>query len=200
MLEVDCRNLACPEPVLRTRSCIANDAPRVLAVIVDSAAARENVARFLQSRGYAVIVREDGPHWRVEATRDGPADAAPAAEPRAAPSDGAEKILVMVLSDVLGSGDDALGGKLMGNFIRTLPELGESLWRIIFLNGGVKFAVAGSPALAELQAMEKQGVSILSCGTCLEFFGLRESLSVGRTTTMLDVVTSMQVADKVFRA
>ncbi len=87
----------------------------------------------------------------------------------------------------------------MQNFLRTLPEMGSTLWRIILLNGGVTLAAEGSPVLEPLQALEKAGVSILVCGTCLEHFGLLDKKAVGETTNMLDVVTSLAVAHKIIR-
>jgi selenium metabolism protein YedF len=87
----------------------------------------------------------------------------------------------------------------MQNLISVLPELGDDLWRIILLNGGVKLAIEGSPVLERLQDLENKGVSILVCGTCLDHFKILENKQVGETTNMLDVVTSMQLADKVLR-
>ena len=87
----------------------------------------------------------------------------------------------------------------MGNFLATLSDLGDSLWRIILLNGGVKLAVKPGKALDSLKALEASGVSVLVCGTCLSFYGLLESKAVGETTNMLDVVSSLGLADKVVR-
>jgi selenium metabolism protein YedF len=97
----------------------------------------------------------------------------------------------------MGKGDDLLGRKLVFNFIGTLKEMGADLWRLIFLNGGVKLAVEGSECLPALQALEKEGIHILVCGTCLNHFGLLDKKQAGETTNMLDIVTAMQVADKV---
>lgn len=202
---LDCRGLACPQPVLRTRSHIADHRPERFAVIVDNAAACENVTRFMKTQHYTVRQEAQDGEWRLEATlaADAPQQAAvPSAEEAAAAvvcPIGSAKTLVVIPSDVFGSGDDKLGTSLMKNFLLTLPELGSDLWRIILLNGGVKLTVAGSPVLEQLQALEQQGVSILVCGSCLEFFGLQDKKQVGETTNMLDVVTSMQLADKVLR-
>jgi len=87
----------------------------------------------------------------------------------------------------------------MVNFIKTLPEMGDSLWRIILLNGGVKLATEQGEVLEELKRLEQMGVSILVCGTCLDFFNLLEQKKVGETTNMLDVVTSLQMATKVIK-
>jgi selenium metabolism protein YedF len=108
-----------------------------------------------------------------------------------------KKIVVMVATDRMGFGDDELGFKLMINFIKTLKEMGDELWRLIFVNNGVKLTIAGSQVLSELKELEEGGVLILVCGTCLDHFDLLDRKQVGETTNMLDVVTAMQLADKV---
>jgi intracellular sulfur oxidation DsrE/DsrF family protein len=71
------------------------------------------------------------------------------------------------------------------------------LWCVVLLNSGVKLAVGGSEVLPGLQALEQAGVRLLVCGTCLTHFQLLEAKQVGETTNMLDIVTAMQLADKV---
>ena len=196
---LDCRGLACPGPVLRCKECVEKDAPDTLAVTVDNEAARENVTRFLTMRGYAVTVAEAGGGvFTLTAT----AGAVPAATPETASVAKAEtgsRTVVFITADVIGRGDDTLGAKLMVNFVGTLPELGERLWRIVLVNGGVRLAVAGSPVLDKLKALEQAGVSILACGACLDFYGILDKKEVGQTTNMLDVVTSLALADKIIQ-
>ncbi|EKO40607.1 MAG: selenium metabolism protein YedF [Solidesulfovibrio magneticus str. Maddingley MBC34] len=190
---LDCRGLACPGPVLRCKECVEKDAPDTIAVTVDNEAARENVTRFLTMRGYAVTAAEagDGVYTLTAA-----AGAAPVAAPAAKAETGGRTV-VFITADVIGRGDDTLGAKLMVNFVGTLPELGERLWRIILVNGGVRLAVAGNPVIDKLRALEQAGVSILVCGTCLDFYGILDKKEVGQTTNMLDVVTSLDLADKI---
>ncbi len=85
----------------------------------------------------------------------------------------------------------------MLNFLKTLKEMGKSLWRLVFLNSGVKLTIEGAESLPLIQGLAEQGVSVLVCGTCLNHFGLLEQKKVGETTNMLDIVTSLQVAEKV---
>jgi selenium metabolism protein YedF len=85
----------------------------------------------------------------------------------------------------------------MLSFIKTLKEMGEDLWRLIFVNGGVHFAIEGAELLPDLVDIEAQGTTILVCGTCLNHFDILEKKRVGQTTNMLDIVTAMQLADKV---
>ncbi|GFH63187.1 MAG: uncharacterized selenium metabolism protein YedF [Candidatus Desulfovibrio kirbyi] len=202
MMEVlDCKNLDCPEPVLRTRKHIAEKNPEAFAVMVDNMAACENVTRYMQAQHYSVARTETGGVWRL----DGVKNIALAQENEDTPlltaqvNRTAQKILVTILSDVLGSGDDILGGRLIRNFLDTLPEMGDELWRIILLNGGVKLCVEESPVLEQLRALEKNKVGIFACGACLDYYEIREKQAVGQITNMLDVVTAMQLADKVLR-
>ena len=197
--------MRCPGPVLRCIECIEKDAPLALSVVVDDPAALENVLRLLSAKGYAVASAQNMGAWTISASRNNahPAPAAqpdqPASQPDTQTPAPQGKTLVFITAETLGSGDDELGGKLMLNFLLTLPELGSGLWRIILVNGAVKLAAEGHPCLEKLEALAASGVSILVCGTCLGFFGLMEKKRVGETTNMLDVVTSLAAAGKVIQ-
>ncbi|MTJ93336.1 MAG: sulfurtransferase-like selenium metabolism protein YedF [Desulfovibrio sp.] len=199
MEQLDCRGLACPQPVIRSRDAVTGGA-RALEVLVDNEPARENVRRFFEGRGFCVAANQEGPDcWRISATADGEAPA-PQQTPQAAPAaEGNSRTLVLITTETIGRGDDVLGGKLMGNFLGTLPELGSRLWRIVLINGGVKLASCPGPALDALKKLEAEGVSVLVCGTCLAHFGLLEAKAVGDTSNMLDIVTSLDLAGKVIR-
>jgi selenium metabolism protein YedF len=107
------------------------------------------------------------------------------------------KTLVVLGTDCAGKGDDELGRSIVTNFVKTLKEMGDDLWRLVLLNGGVKLAVEDSKVLPDLQELAGAGLGILVCGSCLETFNLLEKKQVGEVTNMLDIVTSMQVARKV---
>lgn len=194
---LDCKGLACPQPVMRTKNLLEDEAPETVEVLVDNQAAGQNVQRFLQSQGYEAEVAAQGGDFVISGRRDPslPAQAPPPDVYTCSPEDA--RILVFVRSDTLGHTDDTLGAGLMRNFLLTLKEMGPSLWRILFLNSGVKLCCEGSESLPALQELVEGGVSILVCGTCLDHFGLLAEKQVGETTNMLDVVTSLQVAGKV---
>ncbi len=107
------------------------------------------------------------------------------------------KTLVVLATDHLGKGNDDLGRSIVTNFVKTMKEMDEDLWRLILLNGGVKLAVEDAEVLPHLQELAREGLEILVCGRCLETFGLLEKKRVGAITNMVDIVTSMQVAEKV---
>lgn len=198
MKTLDCRGLACPQPVMRTRDALEQGRPQELLVLVDNAAASENVSRFLRRSGFEVSVNQpENALWEVHGLSSATQVEAPAAAPAADTE--SRKTLVLITTDTLGRGDDELGARLMENFLASLPELGASLWRIVLLNGGVKLAATEGKCLDTLKQLESNGVSILDCGTCLNFFNLLEAKQVGETTNMMDVVTSLSLADKVIR-
>ncbi len=194
-MKVDARGLACPMPVLKTKEAIEAHPEEVVEVWVDNPAAKENVMRFLQSRNWTATSEEKEGMFVVKGMPSGKEiKKTPPSEDQAEEN---QRILVIIPTDKMGHGDDELGKALMKNFIATLKEMGDDLWRIVLLNGGVKLAIEGSEHLEELRYLEKQGVDIFVCGTCLNFFGLLEKKAIGVTTNMLDIVTSMQLATKV---
>jgi len=196
MKEIDARGLACPAPVLQTKATLQEAKPASVSVVVDNAAAQQNVQRFLESQGFQTKLAQTGDNYRVIGTCD--TDPGQQIQPPVEQkSDELKKIMVMCATDRIGFGDDELGLALMVNFLRTLKEMGEELWRLVFINNGVKLTIDDSEVLADLKDYEKGGLKILVCGTCLNHFNLLERKQVGETTNMLDIVTAMQLADKV---
>ncbi len=193
---IDARGLACPAPVLQTKNMVEKENPNIIKVIVDNEAARQNVSRFLESRNFDVSVELEGEDFRITGKR-GEQEAASEVPVSERPKTGEKKIMIMVATDRIGHGDDELGLKLMVSFLTTIKEMGPELWRLVFVNNGVKLTIEGSEVLPVLKELEKGGIHILVCSTCLNHFDLLDKKRVGETTNMLDIVTAMQLADKV---
>ncbi len=193
MKEIDARGLACPAPVLQAKAAVEEADTDLIRVVVDNDASRQNVERFLESRNFQTEFTREGDDFLVTGKKGEGEIPAPVEDP----SRDLKKIMVLVAGNRMGRGDDELGGKLMVNFIKTLGEMGPDLWRLVFVNSGVKLAAAGSEVLSELAGYEKSGTTILVCGTCLTHFDLLDKKAVGETTNMLDIVTAMELADKV---
>lgn len=228
MLTIDCRGLACPEPVLKSRELIETQNPDVFAVTVDNQPAVENITRYASNNGYTVVRVENGTDNSFTLTVQRSQEKAEG-EKAEIPSfekthffkdteifnknpmflkDGENyadylaysqkgKTVLFLSTDKLGHGDDELGTKLMENFLATLTEM--NLWQIIMVNGGVKLATSEGKNLESLKKLAEQGVKINVCGTCLNYFGLLEQKKIGETTNMLDIVTTLDLADKVIR-
>jgi len=193
--EIDARGLSCPAPVLQTKIAIEEGALKAIRVVVDNEAAQQNVKRFLESQGFDVALKKVDDHYSVTGQFDKVTAKQPSETSEAEARE--TKIMIMIATDRIGYGDDELGLKLMVNFIRTLKEMGPDLWRLVFVNNGVKLAIQSSEVLGDLKELEGSGLQILVCGTCLTHFDLLEQKRVGETTNMLDIVTAMQLADKV---
>ncbi len=197
---IDACGLTCPAPVLLVKDAVEKGSGD-LSVLVDNQASCENVERFLASRGYTVAVEEKDGVYTLNAEGKGVDEGVPGSEKSAKnisldPNE-SQKVVVLIMADKMGHGDDELGAKLMVNYIKTLKELGPDLWQLIFVNSGVKLTIASSPVLDELKGYSDNGTIVLACGTCLEHFKLMEQKAVGSATNMLDIVMATQAADKV---
>ena len=197
MKEIDARGLSCPAPVLQTKAVVEQEGADAVRVVVDTAASQQNVKRFLESQGFETALEKQGSDYVVVGKCISAPQKRETPKPQPEGDTDLKKIMVMCATDRIGFGDDELGLKLMVNFIRTLKEMGPELWRLVFVNNGVKLTIDGSEVLADLEEFEETGLLILVCGTCLDHFNLLERKQVGETTNMLDIVTAMQLADKV---
>ncbi len=200
---LDARGLSCPQPVMETKKVLDSGQVSKLRVLVDNVTSRENVARFARNKGLHVTVVERSPNSfeiEIDGLTNGSVPNSQQAPllPCPAPKFGGRPGLVVYIgSNCMGRGDDELGKKLMRGFLRTSIDVGPIPWRMIFINSGVKLTTVDEDAVEALGLLEDKGVEILSCGTCLEHFGLVESLKVGKPTNMFEVIESLNAAAKV---
>ncbi len=189
---IDLKGMSCPLPVIETKRLVESRKVPELNVVVDNGPPRENVTRYLESQGYCVSAESDqGDTAVLRATKTENSEAISVQT--------GKKVLVLIDGATVGRGDDLLGAVLMKSFLHTLKEIEPRPWRLIFINAGVKLAAEGSDLLNVLKELEGLGVEILSCGTCLDFFTLKEKLIAGRVTNMYDIVTSLVSATNVIR-
>ena len=195
MKEINCRGMACPQPVVTTKQALEQLKDRDLIVIVDNPSSSENVKRFAQSQGCDVKMERKGEDFYVHIQKGESKDGN-----KVAGKEGKDrKIVVYINSDLLGGGDEALGSFLIKAFLRTLLDLEKIPDRLILINSGVRLASEDSQALDTLRTCAEKGVEIVSCGTCLDFYKLRDKLGVGRVSNMFDILQSMVEADCVIR-
>ena len=114
-------------------------------------------------------------------------------------SAGKGKLVISVYTDCMGRGDDELGHKLMKAFIFAVTQHEELPATMLFYNGGAKLTVEGSPVLEDLKGLAEHGVEILTCGTCLNFYGLTEKLAVGSVTNMYTIAEKLTQAGNVVK-
>jgi selenium metabolism protein YedF len=191
MQRIDMRGKTCPVPVIETKKLIESHDFDEIEILVDNATSKENVSRFLESRGYGVAVEETDGCISVRASG--------ASSVREAVAPAASRTVVFIDGETVGRGDPELGAILMKSFLHTLKELNPLPRRIIFINAGVNLAVEGSNYLSVLGELENLGIELTSCGTCLDFYRLKEKLAAGRVTNMYDIVTSLAEATAVLK-
>ena len=189
----------CPIPVIKANKALKEmKAPGVLEIHVDNEMAVQNLKRLASSKGLASSSEQlEDKHFAVTfQVTSLPKDASEDEAPPCA-EDVHRNTVVAISSAAMGRGDDELGRTLMKGFLYALSQLEKLPEKILFYNGGVTWTTEGSDSLEDLKTMEEQGVEILSCGTCLNFYGLTDKLKVGNVTNMYDIVESMAKADKV---
>lgn len=107
--------------------------------------------------------------------------------------------VLLVANDEFGHGSSELGQILMRSFLKTVAGSEQKPAVAIFMNAGVRLTTEGSELLDEIRALEDAGVRVLSCGTCLDYFHLKDNLKVGKITNMQDTVAALMAADWVVR-
>ncbi len=180
----------CPVPVIETKKVIENGHIDQIEVVVDNSTASENVRRFLGSRGYATTVAQEGDIYRIEGCLEQDVTVAPVET---------KKCLVFVDGETMGRGNDELGKILIRAFLNTLKELEVRPWRMVFLNTGVRLVTSDSEYIGILKEIESLGVEIVLCGTCLDYFDLKDKVGVGRISNMFEILTSLNEATNVIR-
>lgn len=196
---VDAMGAQCPIPVVKTTKAL-NDMKEagVVEVHVDNEIAVQNVTRLAQSKNLDVKSekKEEG-HFVLLISADGSAIASE--ENVSCMVDQRGDTVVVISSDRMGEGNDELGKVLIKGFIYAVSQLEELPKAILFYNGGATIPVEGSVSLEDLKSMEAQGVEILTCGTCLDYYNLKEKLAVGSVTNMYTIVETMSKASKIIK-
>ena len=188
----------CPVPLVKAKNAIAELAGSgKVEVLVDNEIAVQNLEKMAQQKGYGFLVKEKKEkEYHVEFTVS-----------ETEPAETEEKTVCLVpaakktklSADHMGEGAEELGKILMKSFLYALTQQDELPDTILCYNGGAKLTCEGSESLEDLKDLAARGVEILTCGTCLNFYGITEKLQVGSVTNMYDIVERMSSADRVIK-
>lgn len=192
MKVLDCRGLECPLPVVKTKEELKKE--ESIRVLVDNSVAVENLTKFANVKGFESRNGNEGKDYFVEISKNGKIDETVVEITPCTTG----KMVVVFSSDKMGSNPD-LGKILMKAFVFALTKQDVLPDTLIFYNEGVKLTTEEGDILKDIQALETQGVEVVSCGTCLEFFGLKEELKVGSITNMYDIVERQEQAAKIIK-
>lgn len=195
---LDCKGLSCPQPVLKTKDALeqgAND----IEVIVDNDASKNNVARFARNQGLIVeerVLGDDTFKVLIKGKvnlKDQTFDA----KDYACELPSGKGLVYVISADSMGRGSDELGWGLLQTYIQTIKDVQPLPAKILFYNAGVRVVTEESGALEALRFLQDQGVEIMACGTCLDFFELKSAIKIGQISNMYDIMSSMTEASQV---
>lgn len=200
MITVNAMGEACPLPVIKTKKAISERGTESdVEVLVDNETAVQNVMKMAKSQGGEVTDEKLGEGRYMVRIHFGEAALAKEQEAEEDGSAVTGEAVVVIASDRMGEGKKDLGKVLMKCFLFAVTQLEELPKAILFYNGGATLTAEGSDSLEDLKNLEAQGVEILTCGTCLDYYELKEKLSVGSVTNMYTIVEMMNQASKIIR-
>lgn len=199
---IDCKGMACPLPVVNAKKAAEElNSGDVLTVLVDNEIAVQNLTRFAEHKGFGVSAEKKADReYAVIMTISGAVAEETREEEIACVMDSRRKGMLVVLSgNVMGTGDPKLGTSLMKAFVFALTKQDQLPDTILCYNTGASLTCEGADTLEDLKLLESEGVTILTCGTCLDFYGLKEKLAVGGVTNMYDIVERMESAAQIIK-
>jgi len=199
---VDARGMACPLPVVNAKKASEDlTAGDTLTVLVDNEIAVQNLTRFAAHKGFAVSSQKNSENsCSVIMHASGKAMSSAAGSADSCAPDARKKGMLVVLSaNTMGAGDEKLGTALMKAFVFALTKQDQLPETILCYNTGAFLTCDGADTLADLRLLESEGVAIRTCGTCLDFYGLKDRLAVGSVTNMYDIVECMENARTIIR-
>ena len=193
---IDCRGMACPLPVVHTKKAAEElSAGDVLTVLVDNEIAVQNLQRFAAHKGFAATGEKKAQQeFAVTITLSGDAAETAQAAQNCTPDTRKKGLLVVLSANTMGTGDPKLGASLMKAFVFALTRQDRLPETVLCYNSGAYLTCEGADTLEDLKLLESEGVKILTCGTCLDFYGLKKKLAVGGVTNMYDIVERMEQA------
>ena len=201
MTTVDARGDVCPIPLMKAKEAIKNlNGAGDVEVLVDNEIAVQNLEKMAGQMGYgAESSKTEEKTWKVVLHVSGQEQSAEEIPADSCLVPAKKKTVVAVTADHMGEGNEELGKVLIKGFLFAQTQLETLPDTILFYNGGAKLTCEGSDSIEDLKKLEAAGVQILTCGTCLNYYGLTEKLQVGGVTNMYVIAQTMAEADLVVR-
>ncbi len=203
IIKVDALGDVCPVPVVKANKAIKGmKEAGIVEIHVDNETSVQNLTRLGNTKGLNPKAEKvEDKHYIVRFTVEDPVKLGESGgmPEECQVEDARGNVCVVVSSDKMGSGNDELGAILMKSFIFAVSQQDKLPKTMLFYNSGAKLTVEDSPVLADLKNMEAQGVDIITCGTCLDFLGIKDKLAVGGVTNMYSIVEYMENASKIVR-
>jgi selenium metabolism protein YedF len=186
MFELDCRGMVCPKPVVLTRQALKDH--QEIIVIVDNKTSRDNLNNLAKDKNMFFEVEEKDNLYYCN-IRKGEIESP--SEPKIEYLTEKTPWSIFVKTNTLGHGSDELGKNLMNAFFDALLYFEDHPKTIAFMNAGVYLTLEGSECLKEIKMLNEKGSEILVCGTCLNFFNVKDRLAVGKVSNMFSILEAL---------
>ena len=194
-ITVDARGELCPKPLIMTKKQLGQTGiDGTFVVLIDNETSKENVERFLTDNNLPFQTSRENDVYSILVTKTRTELSHPAAEDYCRPAAGHAYCFT---SEQMGSGSAELGRILIQGCINTIKEITPTPASIVFYNSGVKLTVDGSPVLQSLRELESSGVKILVCGTCANYFQIKDQVGVGIISNMYAILEALSQAGHV---
>lgn len=196
MKQIDTKGKLCPAPLILAKKGLQEAQPgETVEILTDNDTACSNLLSYLSELGLTSEIKEEGAVRilrvvKPESLSAGPDTASYCAVP-------AGNYAVVIKSETMGDGDDELGRILLRAFINSLKDADKLPASIVLYNAGIHLALEGTDTAATLRELEDKGVTILACGTCMDFYGVKHRLSVGIISNMYKITKVLSEAGHV---
>jgi len=191
---INAKGLLCPKPLILTKKAI-NEGNENFIIIVDNDIAKENIQRFLKDNNKDFNIKEKDNNFYIEVGIDNIKITSDPVEYCSYPVK--RNSVICFKNNRMGTGNDDLGEILMKAFINTIIELDTLPSSLIFYNNGVKLTIESSGVFKSLKELEDKDVKLLICGTCVDFFNIKDQIKIGIISNMYVIMEELNNADKI---
>lgn len=190
MIKVNALGEICPKPVIMTKKALKEIKEGIVEVSVDNETSKENVEKMAFEMGHKYTTSKDNNIFIITITKN---------DDNTQKEKSEENIVISISSDKMGEGDEILGKILIKSFIYALSEFDTLPKTVLLYNSGVFLAAKNIDTIKDLKILEKKGVEILFCGTCADFYNLKNEIQVGKITNMYTILEKQMNATKVIK-
>lgn len=191
---IDCRGQLCPQPLIMAKQAINDSNIRDgFILLIDNETSKENVERFLADNNMIFETKKEDDCFKIAVSKTGEKVHIGAEEycPTVAKKAPDQNRVIVIKNNKMGMGEDELGSILIQGFINTIKAVSPLPHKIIFYNNGVKLTLKDSPVIESLKELEKLGIKLLVCGTCADYFRIKDKIGCGSISNMYDILDSL---------
>jgi len=199
MKTIDVKGLQCPKPLIETKRALKEmSSNEPLRIVLDNPNSKRNILKYLSDNDLEAEVRQEGDVFEILVNKTEEFKEEIDAAVYCTTDSNKKKAYVFVFAkDRIGEGEEPLGKMLTGAFLETMWEMEELPGKIIFLNSGIFLCLKDSPHLEALKSLEKLGIELLLCGTCVEYYNKTDEIAIGEISNAYNILSSITAAGKV---